>query len=217
MAAQHWNKGDNVVHSAKPEWGAGEILMAESTLHEGRPSQRLTIRFTRAGTKTISTAFASLEPASSQRRLAEAPSPAAQDERNQEGGNPEPDDHDPIAHAVMNAEVSDLMGKLPDAATDPFSSLKGRMKATLDLYRFTTDGGSLLDWAATQTGLKDPLGRFNRHELEQWFQKFRVELDTHLRKLVKEMRRQDPQGLAELTASAKPAAARAIRQADAFR
>ena len=70
----------------------------------------------------------------------------------------------------------EVMARLPEAATDPFSGLEARLKATLGLYRFTDQGGSLLDWAAAQSGLKDPLSEFSRHDLERHFFQVRCEL-----------------------------------------
>src|SRR5262245_5175983 len=64
-----WTKGDSVIHADKPEWGSGEVLIAEQGIHEGKPCQRLTIRFTRAGMKTLSTAFANLKSAADSPRL----------------------------------------------------------------------------------------------------------------------------------------------------
>jgi hypothetical protein len=201
MLAKDWSKGDSVVHTTKPEWGAGEVLVAESISHEGKPVQRLTIRFTRAGTKTISTAFADLRPASDMPYLPE----------------PKHEKPDPLAQIALTASVEELMTKLPEAATDPFRSLKLRLTATLDLYRFTENGAALLDWAAIQTGLKDPLSRFNRHELEQWFSRFKMELDNHLRKLVRDVRRQEPQSIDAVAATTNPAGRQALRRADAMR
>lgn len=198
MVSKDWTKGDSVVHAAKPEWGAGEVLVAESISHEGKPVQRLTIRFSRAGTKTISTAFADLRPASEMPYL---PEPASEKP-------------DPLAQVALSASVEELMTKLPDNATDPFRGLRQRLSSTLDLYRFADNGATLLDWAAIQTGLKDPLSRFNRHELEQWFSRFKMELDNHLKKLVKDARKQDPQALEAVTAAATPTARQALRRAD---
>lgn len=198
MPAKDWSKGDNIVHTGKPEWGSGQVLSAENFVHEGKPAQRLTIRFARAGTKTISTAFAELRPASDMPRMLET----------------QEEEPDPLQKVALSANVEELMTTLPDRATDPFSSLKARLTATLDLYRFTESGGALLDWAAIQTGLKDPLSRFNRAELEQWFGKFKVELDNHLRKLTRDIRRQEP-GLLEAAATgATPAARAALRRAE---
>ncbi|MFN7337576.1 MAG: hypothetical protein ACK5SZ_00360, partial [bacterium] len=86
--------------------------------------------------------------------------------------------------------------------------------ATLDLYRFSESGGALLDWAASQTGLKDPLSKFNRHELEQWFQRFKVEADQHLRKIARELRKQEPGAIDELFAAASQAGKQAMKRAD---
>jgi len=193
-----FSKGDSIVHTGRPEWGAGKVLSAESYVHEGKPAQRLSIRFDRAGTKSISTAFADLRPASEMPRLLET----------------QHEDPDPLALAAISADVEQLLTKLPDRATDPFSSLGARLTATLDLYRFTETGGALLDWAAIQTGLKDPLSRFNRHELEQWFGKFKIELDNHLRKLLKDIRRQEPGLIDAALASTNPAAKAAMRRID---
>ncbi len=167
-------------------------------MHEGKPCQRLSIRFERAGTKTISTAFADLRPASEIPRLPEL----------------KEEEPDPLAQAAFGASVEQMMTSLPERATDPFTSLKSRLTATLDLYRFTESGGTLLDWAAIQTGLKDPLSRFNRHELEQWFAKFKIELDNHLRKLVRDIRRTEPATLDAVAATASPAAKAALRRVD---
>jgi hypothetical protein len=73
---------------------------------------------------------------------------------------------------------------LPEAATDPLSSLAARLRATLGLYRYTTEARSLLDWAISQSGLDDPLSHLNRHELEQAFEAFAYARDRHLRGLV---------------------------------
>src|SRR3954471_1003326 len=148
MASRDWSKGDSVVHATKPEWGAGQVLEAESITHDGKPCQRLTIRFACAGTKTISTAFADLRPASEMPYIPELQHEAP----------------DPLAQVALGASVEEAMIKLPDKATDPFTGLAPRITATLELYRFADTGGALLDWAAIQTGLKDPLSRFSRHE-----------------------------------------------------
>lgn len=221
MSSKDWSRGDNVVHASKPEWGSGEVLVAEPVIHEGKPCQRLTIRFTRAGTKTISTAFAELRPASDMPRLPDEPAlpePSAMPARESPASQAAAERaDDPLAKAAMDATVLEMLTRLPEAATDPFTSLKARMSATLALYRFTASGGSLLDWAAIQTGLKDPLARFNRHELEQWFQRFQLELDRHLVKVYRDLKKSDPQALAELLASAPQAARIALRRNDADR
>jgi len=198
MGEDNWTKGDRVVHSGKPEWGLGHVLQAEPGVHEGRNCQRLTIRFERAGMKTISTAFAELRRSDGLAAVAE--------ER--------PDDNDPLAKASDAASVAEVMTRLPESMTDPFTSLRKRFAATLDGYRFGDGPSALLDWAAIQTGMKDPLSRFNRHELELWFTKFRVELDQHVKKLARELRKAEPPAIDEFYDKASPAARMAIKRAD---
>lgn len=193
-----WVKGDKVVHAARPEWGPGEVLQADAASQDGKPCQRLIIRFQRAGMKTISTAFAELSHAGDAPLSESAPET----------------EHDPLAAAATNASVEEAMLRLPENATDPFISIRRRVETTLNLYKYGESGGGLLDWAAIQTGLKDPLSRFNRHELEQWWDRFRIEADTHLKKLLRDLRKQDPKALDEIAAAAGPAAKRALRQAD---
>lgn len=211
MTNTKWNKGDRVIHATKPEWGTGEILQAEGFTHEGKPCQRLTLRFDRAGLKTLSTAFAELKLASAMATSVFAfasPSPASAAD--------EPNTLDlPL---VSPSEIKAMMTKLPDAATDPFNSLRSRLLATLTQYKFADTPGALLDWAAIQTGLKDPLTRFNRHELEQHFTQFRMVVDDHLKKLLRDIRRAEPQLLAEVQASNLPLSCRnALRRADGGR
>ena len=52
-----------------------------------------------------------------------------------------------------------------------------------------------MDWAAAQSGLTDPPARVNRHELELFFEKFRLNRDDHLKRLVAELARKDPDSL----------------------
>lgn len=193
-----WSKGDRVVHAARPEWGPGEVLQADAASQDGKPCQRLTIRFQRAGMKTISTAYAELSRAGDAIMSDNAPET----------------ENDPLAAAATSASVEEAMLRLPENATDPFVSIRKRVESTLNLYKYGESSGGLLDWAAIQTGLKDPLSRFNRHELERWWDRFRIEADNHLKKLLRDLRKQDPKLLDEIAAAASPAAKRALRQAD---
>lgn len=207
MTQQKWSKGDKVIHASKPEWGTGEILQVEGISMDGKPCQRLVLRFDRAGMKTLSTAFAELKPAAQVVPTHFFAIPQATFENGDT----------PISLASTK-EVQAAMTKLPESATDPFTTLKSRALASLKLYRFGEDPAALLDWAATQTGLKDPLARFNRHELEHHFQQFRMALDEHMKKLLRDLRRQEPAAYAELQgADLSPAARAALRRADAGR
>jgi hypothetical protein len=199
MTQRDWRKGEKVVHAARPEWGTGEVLTAESGVVEGKPCQTLTVRFDRGGLRTVSTAFADLREAS-------GINPAAMEASS-----------DPLLAAATATEVEEMMTKLPEAATDPFSSLRKRLEATLGLYRYGESPRLLLDWAAIQTGLKDPLSRFNRHELEQWYKRFVIETDTHLRKLLREVRKHEPAALDEVVGKAGASGRQAVRRVDALR
>ncbi len=197
MLVKQWSFGDRVVHAGRPEWGQGVITSAVSEQHEGRACQRLVIRFDRAGLKTISTAHADLRPPS------EVPLLMAETETKV----------DPLA-GLGGPSARDLMLRLPDAATDPFTTPRARMLATLNLYRYTGDGGSLLDWAAMQSGLKDPMTKFNRHELEEIFRRFVIIRDEHLKKLALEFKKTEPGLLLEAQKIAPRAAQQVLKRFD---
>lgn len=194
MIGHEWKSGDQVRHAGRPEWGNGQVTAAESVIQDGRPCQRVTIRFDRVGLKILSTAFAELQPA----ETIIGPATGANDHPLNDGVSPQ-----------------EALARVPEAATDPFSTPRKRLEATLGLYRFSDRGGSLLDWAAAQTGLKDPLARFSRHELEMLFQRFQFNLDNHLKKLVREMKKADPTTLTAVTGTASPAAKQALRRVEA--
>ncbi len=209
---RQWAFGDRVVHAHRPEWGTGVITTAAAAVHEGQPCQMLTIRFDRAGLKTLSTAFASLLPANDV-TVAHANAAAAARERAEQ-------DSDPFAAEVATQsteQVKEALVRVPESARDPFMPLAARMKATFDLYRFGKQGGVLLDWAAAQTGIADPLSMFSRHELEQLFDRFTVNRDQHLKKLALDFKKQDAAGLQKALASAPAGAQQALRRMDAFR
>lgn len=186
--------GDRVVHASKPEWGTGVVSSAQNLMQDGKPCQRLTIRFERAGLKTLSTAVASIRPAD------QADAPA----RAMAGPGGDSSDAESWLDILEAGNPAEIMSKLPEAATDPFQSLGNRVKATLGLYRFSHSGGSLLDWAAAQTGMKDPLSRFSRQELEEFFARFEANRDTHLRQLAQEALKKDPGCLREAAKNAPP-------------
>jgi hypothetical protein len=193
--------GDRVVHAGKPEWGAGQVLSSQIMQQDGERCQRLSIRFERAGLKTISTAFADIRPA------ADAP---MIDQATAEMGSGW------LAEAgEMTPE--DVMVRLPEEVSDPFRSLKSRLESTLALYRFNEEGGSLIDWAAVQSGLKDPLSRFNRHELETLFARFASERDAQLARLFSDAKRTEPETYKEMAARTPESAQRAMRSANGGR
>src|SRR5262249_7837693 len=127
--------------------------------------------------------------------------------------SPNGDDADWLAK-LSGDSLEDRFTKLPEPCTDPFSTPAARLKATVALYRFTDAGASLLDWAAAQSGLKDPMSRYNRHELEVLFQKFAFVRDEHLRRLAVEVKKKDPGEIAATLRSAPSGAHQALRRLD---
>ena len=228
-STKQWAFGDKVIHAGKPEWGSGVVTAVQAATHDGRACQSLTIRFDRAGVKTISTAFAKLVPASEAPILlaaaaAEAPpeptfAPSTSVARSgsARAAAAAAAESDPFSAGFVPRDHRQVMTRLPDAATDPFSTPMARLQATLALYKFTPTGASLLDWAAIQSGLADPMSKFNRHELEKFFEAFVVVRDGHLKKMVQELKRIDPAGLARALAQAPASAQHAIRRLDALR
>ena len=113
--------------------------------------------------------------------------------------------------AIDRRKPEEIMTGLPPAATDPFLSLRRRLENTLALYRFDPAGGKLIDWAIAQSGVEDPMTRFNRNQLEQFWQRWKFELDAHLTRLLGEARR-DPASLSGAMQKAPPAAQRAVQK-----
>ncbi len=183
-----WKPGDRIVHRGKPEWGVGAVTAAVSAMHEGKPCQRLTVRFENSGLKTLTTALAQLKSAKPGSGAAASvdvviPRPEADFAR-----------ANPSESAVGVFEQSppesgdprEDLRTLPEEATDPFKSLESRILATLALYQFDGRGRGLLTWASALTGLSDPLSRLNRHELEVAFGQFQILLDRHLGNLLQQ-------------------------------
>lgn len=218
-----WSSGDRVVHTGKPEWGTGVINTATRTTQDGKPCQLLAIRFDRAGLKTISTAFANLMPAEDAAALSAEPmfAPSAPSQSNgdsdRHGVSKEDDFAARLTGAPGQGDIKQRMARLPDNATDPFTTPMERLKVTLALYRFQPTGGSLLDWAAMQSGMADPMSRFNRHELEKFFESFVIVRDNHLRKTLFEARKADPNATSALLKQAPPSVQQAMRRLDGMR
>ena len=222
-SSTRWNIGDKLRHPAKPEWGVGTVAAAQNTKHDGKPCQRLTVRFASAGTKAISTAFADLQPAGADPALARAVTPgraaltdqseqptAPRQPRSRAAGRDEApppsrcDDLDP-------KKAREIMTAVPEAARDPFRPLDQRIAATLALYRPQPDGAALLGWASAQSGLEDPMSVFSRQELEQIHEQHIVRLDQHLAALLADARKQRID-LAQTLSRAGPHARRALQR-----
>jgi hypothetical protein len=212
--------GDKVRHRQRPEWGIGSVTKTELLTRQGSRDQRLWIRFANAGLKTMLASVADLE-----RLDAAAAAPAGQSgskapfqpgasieetlvarEAAQEGG---------WLGAIAKKRPEDAMVGLPASASDPFLPFAKRAEIVLGLYRFQPTGGKLIDWAVAQSGLDDPLARFNRHELEVFFERWTFERDLALVRLAQEARLSS-ESSAELerrVAAAPPALQPAIQKA----
>jgi hypothetical protein len=200
--APTFEPGQTLTHSAKPEWGTGTVVKAEGITQNGKKAQRLTIRFARGGLKTLSTAFASLRPAGDAairdainplRETGEdRPKPAATPRTRVPGGGRDASEAPPPNpfEKLDPAKAREVMVRLPEEARDPFSTLSDRLAVTMGLYRHTPDGGRLIEWAAAQSGLADPLVAFNRHELEVFFDRYRINRDAHLLDLLRAAKRE---------------------------
>lgn len=180
-----WSVGDRVVHPGKPEWGVGSVqeVTADSARKPG--AQRLTIRFERAGVKTLSTAFASLRSADGDRVPLGAP------ETEEEAGH-------------LEALIEDCRSKLvrvPDRCLEESRPVAERLRESVRLGSFGTEGAAILDWAASVTELPDPLAHFPRHELEVARQRFQREISSHAQSLVRELVRSAPDELRAIAGS----------------
>lgn len=196
-----YRTGEEVRHRKRPEWGAGRVERVEMVRHGDRSDQRLWIRFANAGMKVLLASVGELDRLSSPEVVGEAQTLADREARH-EGG---------WLGQIARAKPEDAMTSLPPEVSDPFLTLRKRLELTIGLYRFQPIGGRLLDWAVAQSGLTDPLSRFNRHELEQFFERWAHRRDQHLARLATECR-QEP-GLFDLMMrTAPPAAHRAMRK-----
>ena len=185
MTQEKFAFGDQVRHPTRPEWGVGSVTKVEAVTVDGRPAQRLSVRFPGQGVKMLNTGYVDLV-------------------RGDDAGGSDilggPAVHEAPAASVIRAladggdwlaeinirRIEEAMRELPEIACDPFASPQRRIKATLALYRFDRTGHGLVAWAVAQTGLEDPLTRFNRHELEHFFDRWATERDAHLSRLIAE-------------------------------
>ncbi len=175
-----WSFGDRVRHRANPEWGIGVVTAVKPTTVRGAPCFTLQVRFPNAGIKSLNSSVAPLD------RVEETAGVTGEGEAAavlEEAAATEGDD---LLGPMAQRRVDALMADLPETCQDPFRSLAARVKATLELYRFDATGGRLINWAVAQTGLNDPMTRFNRQELETHFRKWAQARDQHLARLVRD-------------------------------
>jgi hypothetical protein len=210
MSNPKFSFGDRVRHARRPEWGIGAIVKTEELTVNGQRTQRVSVRFPNAGLKTISTAHADLQ------LVTDSPAPdAGAAESHPIAAWGKMTDSEWLGE-VAQRKVEEAMTSLPADVRDPFNSLRKRLAAVLDLYRFDGTGRSLTDWAVAQSGLPDPLSRFTRHELEQFFEQWAAQRDVLLGRLLGEAAG-EPGIVRELAASAPAAAGQAVRRLTAER
>lgn len=195
--------GEQVRHPGRPEWGVGEVTKVELITRDGRPDRRVWIRFPNEGTKTVLASVAGLETVEDDETPSREDGTLLDRASSHETG---------WLGEIAKKQPEDAMVALSDRATDPFLPVMRRLEHIYELYRFNRTGGSLIEWAIAQSGLDDPLSRFNRHELEQYFDRWSWERDRALARTVDEGRRE---GLSidALLQNAPPSARRGLKKA----
>lgn len=170
-----YTQGTRVRHRQRPEWGAGTITRIEPITRGTTRDQRLWIQFASAGSKMLLASAADLEVLDGG---AAEHTFAAREVTSERGW----------LGQIASKKPEQAMTELPPDATDPFLLPERRLKNLLTLYRF--DGSTkLIDWAVAQSGLDDPLSRFNRVEIEAFYKQWSMERDLALSRLVGDFRR----------------------------
>ena len=205
MANEGFAFGDRVRHPRRPEWGIGSVVKAEELPVAGVRSQRLSVRFPGVGVKALSTAHAELQRVEAEPDAVVGVSEVDVVTKWDKMGESE------WLAPMAARKLEETMIALPPEATDPFRGVRERVAFTLALFRFDRTGGKLIDWAVAQTGLDDPLSRFNRHELEQFFDRWAFERDALLGRLIQEAGGAQFH-MDELLADAPPTARNALRR-----
>jgi len=195
--------GDRVTHPKFPEWGSGAVIKVENTPVNGAPSIRVTVRFAHAGLKKFVGDSIPLDVMVSGHAM-----PGDGDCKRPAISEVEDLERSGLTQAVEQ-KLEEIMFNIPLACRDPFNTIEHRMRRTLDLYKYDTTGKGLMEWAMAQTGMDDPLTRFNRTELEVYFKQYTFLLEQHLSKLLSEMY-EDKSSLNRLLAEAPEGARRAV-------
>lgn len=204
--------GDQVRHVKRPEWGVGAVIRTEDTSVGGVPTQRIVIRFPNAGMKRLVVAQAALERVSAEEHVTSENTSEPSSRLEAWDKMEQSEWLGPLARR----KIEETMISLPESSCDPFASLTQQLSATLKLYRFNRSGRGLVDWAVAQSGLKDPLSRFTRQDLEQLFDRWSHERDAQLSRLLASARHES--GVVDRAVQSAPASARdAIRRCMALR
>lgn len=197
--------GDRVAHPKFPEWGSGAVIKVETTAVQGEPTTRVTVRFSSGGLKSFVGDSLPLELLAVGHEMPgdrECKRPAISEVEDLERAG--------LTQAVEQ-KLLEIMHSIPLACRDPFNTSEHRLRRTLELYKYDMSGRGLMEWAMAQTGMDDPLTRFNRTELEVFFKHYSHELNQHLAKLLSEMR-EETDTVLRLVAEAPQRAKRAVEK-----
>tara|TARA_B100000959_G_scaffold286231_1_gene363965 strand:- start:271 stop:909 length:639 start_codon:yes stop_codon:yes gene_type:complete len=198
--------GDKVTHPNFPEWGNGSVIKVESTAVRGEPTARVTVRFSSAGLKSFVGNDLPLEVLVDGHSM-----PGDRDLKRPAIAEVEDLERSGLTQAVEQ-KLQEIMHAIPLACRDPFNTSEHRLRRTLDLYKYDMSGKGLMMWAMSQTGMDDPLTRFNRTELEVYFKHYSHGLNKHLSKLLAEMHGESKL-INQLLSEAPPRAKRAVEKA----
>ena len=203
VASVKYKPGERVRHPGKPEWGIGEVSKVELITRDGLPDRRVWIKFPNEGTKTVLASIAGLEVVEEEAAIIKEGDTLLDRQATHETG---------WLGQIAKNKPEDAMTALPERASDPFMPARSRLQFIYTLYRFNRNGGSLIEWSIAQSGLDDPMSRFNRHELEQFFDRWSWERDQMLARTLDECRKAgDP--IEILLKEAPPAARRGLKKA----
>jgi hypothetical protein len=195
--------GDRVTHPKFPEWGSGAVIKVENTAVNGEVTKRITVRFTHAGLKKFVGDAIPLDVmldahAMPGDRECKRPAIAEVEDLERSG-----------LRQAVDQKLEEIMFNIPLACRDPFNTLDHRLRRTFALYKYDLSGKGLMEWAMAQTGMDDPLTRFNRTELEDYFKQYSFLLKQHLAKLLRELQG-DKVTLKQLLDEAPEGARRAV-------
>jgi hypothetical protein len=204
MQTTIFKKGDKVRHRRSPEWGTGVISRTEMLNREGGMDMRLWVRFPSVGEKVLLASIAPLDHVTDG-GAAEAldfhSRPSVAEATQSTGGG--------WLAEISKSKPEDVMTAVPLEATDPFVPAPRRLANALALYRFDGSGVKLIEWAVAQSGLDDPMTRYNRQELEAQWKRWLFNLDNAVLKILQELRR-DQASIQAALAKAPPLAKKVV-------
>lgn len=201
--------GDKVIHPKFPEWGSGAVIKVENTALQGESTTRITVRFTSAGLKSFVGDDLPLDVLQSDHSM-----PGDRELKRPAIAEVEDLERSGLQQAVQK-KLDEIMHAIPLACRDPFNTSEHRLRRTFELYKYDMSGKGLMMWAMAQTGMDDPLTRFNRTELEMYFNQYSHELQLHLAKLLSEMHGENKL-IKRLLSEAPQRAKKAVEKARSF-